>query len=157
GATEWHVNADEPDLLDYDTSFKSDYQDTLFDPTTPYRSSDHDAALVGLSLRSSPVHLVAPLPIILWPANGQLRDIDVVALVGHRLASDVRVLGAESSEADSGLGRRDRPGDVVIVDGDLELRAETFSRWGRTYTISTAVHHGGQTVIVEGVEVYVPP
>src|SRR5690606_38238821 len=69
GATEWHINADEPDLLDYDTSFKSDYQDTLFDPSTPYRSSDHDAALVGLSLRSSPVHLVAPLPIILWPAN----------------------------------------------------------------------------------------
>jgi hypothetical protein len=33
GATEWHINAEEPDVFDYDTSFKSDYQDTLFDPT----------------------------------------------------------------------------------------------------------------------------
>jgi predicted extracellular nuclease len=50
GATEWHINSDEPDILDYDMSFKSAAQDALFDPTTPYRSSDHDAVLVGLDL-----------------------------------------------------------------------------------------------------------
>jgi predicted extracellular nuclease len=50
GLTEWHINASEPDLLDYDTSFKSPAQDALFDPTTPYRSSDHDPVLVGLAL-----------------------------------------------------------------------------------------------------------
>ena len=52
GATEWHINADESDVFDYDTTFKSDYQDALFDPTTPYRSSDHDAALAGAALRT---------------------------------------------------------------------------------------------------------
>ena len=50
GATEWHINADEPDVYDYDTTFKSDYQISLFDPTSPYRASDHDAALSGLAL-----------------------------------------------------------------------------------------------------------
>lgn len=49
GTTEWHINADEPDLLDYDTSFKSSGQDALYAPD-PYRSSDHDPVVVGLEL-----------------------------------------------------------------------------------------------------------
>jgi hypothetical protein len=49
GATEWHINADEPDLLDYDTSFKPPAQDAIYEPNA-YRSSDHDPVLVGLDL-----------------------------------------------------------------------------------------------------------
>lgn len=49
GATEWHINADEPDLLDYDTSFKPPAQDAIYEPNA-YRSSDHDPVLVGLNL-----------------------------------------------------------------------------------------------------------
>ena len=49
GTTEWHINADEPDLLDYDTSFKEDAQDALYEPNT-FRSSDHDPVIVGLDL-----------------------------------------------------------------------------------------------------------
>ena len=46
GVTIWHVNADEPSVLDYNTEFKT--QD-LYEPT-PYRSSDHDPVVVGLRL-----------------------------------------------------------------------------------------------------------
>ena len=46
GATEWHINADEPSVIDYNTEFKS--QD-LYTPT-PYRSSDHDPVVVGIHL-----------------------------------------------------------------------------------------------------------
>ncbi len=49
GATAWHINADEPDILDYDTSFKQAAQDALFEPNA-YRSSDHDPVIVGLDL-----------------------------------------------------------------------------------------------------------
>ncbi|HMO56295.1 MAG TPA: ExeM/NucH family extracellular endonuclease, partial [Roseiflexaceae bacterium] len=49
GATEWHINADEPDLIDYDTSFKPAEQDALYEPNA-FRSSDHDPVLVGLGL-----------------------------------------------------------------------------------------------------------
>jgi uncharacterized protein len=50
GTTTWHINADEPDILDYDTSFKPDAQDVgLYEPT-PFRSSDHDPVIVGLNL-----------------------------------------------------------------------------------------------------------
>lgn len=50
GVTEWHINSPEPGLLGYDTSYKSQTQDGLFDGTTPYRSSDHDPVLVGFDL-----------------------------------------------------------------------------------------------------------
>lgn len=50
GVTEWHINSPEPDVLDYDQSHKSAAQAGLFDGSTPYRSSDHDPVLVGLSL-----------------------------------------------------------------------------------------------------------
>jgi uncharacterized protein len=48
GLTSFHINADEPDILDYDTSFKLPPQDALYEPF-PYRVSDHDPVIVGLS------------------------------------------------------------------------------------------------------------
>ncbi|HEX6286444.1 MAG TPA: ExeM/NucH family extracellular endonuclease, partial [Acidimicrobiia bacterium] len=49
GVTIFHINADEPDILDYDMSFKQDAQDALFEPL-PYRVSDHDPVIVGLTI-----------------------------------------------------------------------------------------------------------
>jgi len=46
----WHINADEPIFLDYNTKFKTANQVTSFYEPTPYRSSDHDPVLVGLRL-----------------------------------------------------------------------------------------------------------
>ncbi|GJM39754.1 MAG: hypothetical protein DHS20C20_00360 [Ardenticatenaceae bacterium] len=51
GTTVWHINSDEPDILDYDTSFKQDAQDALYEPNA-YRASDHDPIIVGLDLTS---------------------------------------------------------------------------------------------------------
>jgi predicted extracellular nuclease len=50
GAAEWHINADEPLILDYNVEFKSPNQvNTLYSPT-PFRSADHDPLVVGLNL-----------------------------------------------------------------------------------------------------------
>ena len=49
GATAWHINADEPSILDYDTTYKLSAQDALY-AADPYRSSDHDPVVVGLDL-----------------------------------------------------------------------------------------------------------
>ncbi|MEM8501908.1 MAG: ExeM/NucH family extracellular endonuclease [Cyanobacteria bacterium P01_D01_bin.1] len=48
GATEWHINADEPDAIDYNLDFGRD--PTLFDSNTPFRTSDHDPIIIGLDL-----------------------------------------------------------------------------------------------------------
>lgn len=50
GATEWHVNADEPDAIDYNEDFGRD--PNIFDASVPYRNSDHDPVIVGLDLTS---------------------------------------------------------------------------------------------------------
>ncbi|HTE72684.1 MAG TPA: nuclease, partial [Actinomycetes bacterium] len=50
GVTEWHINADEPTVLDYNVEFKSAAQVAAYYEADPFRSSDHDPVLVGLSL-----------------------------------------------------------------------------------------------------------
>jgi len=47
-AIEWHINADEPELLDYNLEDGRD--ESLFDPALPYRASDHDPVIIGLDL-----------------------------------------------------------------------------------------------------------
>ena len=49
-ATEWHINADEPIVLDYNTEFKTSGQISSLYSADPYRSSDHDPVVVGLTL-----------------------------------------------------------------------------------------------------------
>jgi uncharacterized protein len=46
GTLHWHINADEPFVIDYNTEFKP--QDLYSD--SPYRSSDHDPVIVGVQL-----------------------------------------------------------------------------------------------------------
>jgi hypothetical protein len=53
GITVWHINADEPPVLDYNTEFKTDDR---YAPT-PFRSSDHDPVIIGLNLNA-----VCPVP-----------------------------------------------------------------------------------------------
>jgi predicted extracellular nuclease len=51
---EWHINADEPSVLDYNTNFKSPAQiDYLYAPNE-FRISDHDPVLVDLALAAPP-------------------------------------------------------------------------------------------------------
>ena len=49
GAADWHIDSDEPDVVDYDTSFKPPAQEALYE-ANPYRASDHDPVVVGLDL-----------------------------------------------------------------------------------------------------------
>ena len=51
GVTEWHINADEADAIDYNLDFgrSPDY----FDGNSPARNSDHDPLLVGLAFEAN--------------------------------------------------------------------------------------------------------
>ncbi|MCP4536787.1 MAG: ExeM/NucH family extracellular endonuclease [Chloroflexi bacterium] len=50
GATAWHINADEPRVLDYNEEFQSPGQVISLYNDDPYRASDHDPVIVGLTL-----------------------------------------------------------------------------------------------------------
>lgn len=49
GVTEWHINADEADAIDYNLDFGR--ADDVFDGDSAARNSDHDPVIVGLNLR----------------------------------------------------------------------------------------------------------
>lgn len=53
GVVHWHINADEPSVIDYNTEFKQPACATCgpdYYAANPYRASDHDPVLVGLNL-----------------------------------------------------------------------------------------------------------
>ena len=54
GAAEWHVNADEPISLDYNTNFKSAGQIASLYAPDQFRASDHDPLIVGLDVGAPP-------------------------------------------------------------------------------------------------------
>ncbi|MDT0142648.1 ExeM/NucH family extracellular endonuclease [Microbacterium sp. PRC9] len=73
----WHINSDEPSLIDYDMSFKLPAQDALYAPDA-YRSSDHDPVIVGLNLTpdaTDPTIEVTADPELIWPPNNKMRTV----------------------------------------------------------------------------------
>ena len=133
GATFWGINADEPNALNY-----NDYnQPGLYNPD-PYRSSDHDPVLVGLTLdNEAPTLELSVSPSRLWPPNHKYRTVTVTAETSDNSGTSFyEVVSVESSEADCCINRGDRPNDIVeLGDDQFDLRAERYSKAGRTYTI----------------------
>ncbi len=62
GITEWHINSDEPGVLDYNVEFKSATQLMQLYSADAYRASDHDPILIGLKLSPPPPPPSPPPP-----------------------------------------------------------------------------------------------
>jgi predicted extracellular nuclease len=143
GATVWHINADEPDLLDYDMTFKQPAQEALYEPNA-YRSSDHDPVIIGLDVcdEIAPEIEVSVTPDSLWPPNHKYRTVRATVTASDNLDEEpeVRVLSATSNEPDNAPGGGDgnTANDIVVVDEDtFQVRAERDeNRGGRVYTIT---------------------
>ena len=54
GVGHWHINADEPIALDYNTEFKTPAQVDSFYSPEGFRTSDHDPVLIGVGLAPAP-------------------------------------------------------------------------------------------------------
>jgi predicted extracellular nuclease/endonuclease I len=52
-ATEWHINADEPRVLDYNLENKTAQQQADYYAADPYRMSDHDPVVVSFKIESA--------------------------------------------------------------------------------------------------------
>ena len=75
--TVWHINADEPDILDYDTRFNPV---AMYEPNA-FRSSDHDPVIAGLeltvTLKQEKAHQAVELSALL--PTGNRRDDNRIA------------------------------------------------------------------------------
>lgn len=144
GTTVWHINADEPDILDYDMTFKADAQDALYEPNA-FRSSDHDPVIVGLDVcdEVAPTVEVSVTPDVLWPANHKYVTVKATVTASDDVDPDptVSLVSVTSSEPDNGAGDGNTVNDAVTVDDTtFRLRAErSGTGTGRVYTITYRV------------------
>lgn len=94
GIAEWHINADEPDALDYDISFNPEewFSEDVF------RTSDHDPLVVGLDL--APAKVPGDL-------NGDGRVNFVDHLIIRRALQVRRYLADADYDGDGSLTRDD--------------------------------------------------
>ncbi len=145
GAVDWHINSDEPDVLDYDTTFKPAAQDALYEPNAS-RSSDHDPVVVGLNVcdEIAPTfEAVSVTPNVLWPANHKYVDVTATVVASDNFDTNpiITLVSVTSNEPDNGLGDGDKVNDIVIVDDfHFKLRAERSGKGtGRVYTITYMV------------------
>lgn len=139
GTTAWHINTDEPDILDYDTTFKQDAQDALYE-VNAYRSSDHDPVIVGLDLNGSPVCAGAmPSQDTLWPPNGKFVAIDVLGVTdpeGDPITITIDSIFQDEAVDAPGSGNT-APDGQGVGTSTAEVRAERAGNGnGRYYHIS---------------------
>lgn len=138
GATAWHINADEPDIIDYDMTFKQDAQDALYEPNA-YRSSDHDPVIVGLQFNSAPVCDGAePSISMLWPPNHQFVSIEVEGVTdpdGDPVTITIDSIFQDEAVDAPGSGNT-APDGMGIGTSTAQVRAERVGGGnGRVYHI----------------------
>lgn len=161
GATNWHINADEPDIFDYNTDFKSPSQIDFWE-ANPYRSSDHDPVIVGLDLNAPPVCTgAAPSTASLWPANHKLVAVQIEGVTDPDGDSvTIEVTSIYQDEPVNAIGNGDgntSPDAAGVETSTAEVRAERAGRGnGRVYHIGfTAMDADGLSCSGE-VQVSVP-
>jgi predicted extracellular nuclease len=119
GVTDWHINPDEPTVLDYNVEFKTASQVNTFYAPGPYRSSDHDPVIIGVHLNSAPTA----------NANGPYT-------VGEGASV---ILTASATDADA---------DSLSYAWDLDNNG-TFETAGQSVTFSAAAIDGPATRTVK--------
>jgi uncharacterized protein len=155
GVTVWHINSDEPDLIDYDMTYKKDAQDLLYEPNA-YRSSDHDPVIIGFNIcdEIAPTLEVSVAPNKLWPPNHKMVTIHATVSVADNFDANptVTLLSVTSSQPDFG------PSDIEIIDDTtIRLRAEnTGYAKSRVYTITYQAADSCGNVTTQSVTVKVP-
>jgi uncharacterized protein len=147
GVADYHINSDEPSVLDYNTDFKSAGQlESLYAPDE-FRVSDHDPVLVGLT----PVRSYDTTGL-----EGPLATPDRVVKAGSTLPVKVTFTAADGSVPTdlAPVVRVELNGEIVLtgtatfVDGHWEFLVRTGSLPDPrgSYTVTVLVPETGQTV-----------
>jgi predicted extracellular nuclease len=97
--TVWHINADEPGVLDYNTEYKTNDRYDV----TPYRSSDHDPVLIGLSLNADAA-IVLPTLTASLPTSAQAGNSVSISNIVTGVSSVANESGKAALSVDWGDG-----------------------------------------------------
>ncbi len=154
GVGDYHINSDEPSVLDYNMDFKTAGQILSLYAPNQFRVSDHDPVLVGLCL--PPSATVSVTPDTLWAPNHKYETITATVNASSD-TSTITLISVSSNEPDNGLGDGDKADDIVIIDDfTFDLRAERAGTGtGRIYTITYQITNvcGNSTLVTATVTV----
>ncbi len=129
GTTAWHINADEPRVLDYNVEFKSPGQIIEWYSPEPFRSSDHDPVIVGL---------LFPTVTILSPEDGDV----FVSVDGTAVSVPVVITTTDFVIPDDGhwhlIINGDDTGPVMAYETTVDLLPGV-------YTITAELHDPAHT------------
>jgi predicted extracellular nuclease len=142
GVAEFHINADEPSVLDYNTDFKTvNLQEVLYAPDM-FRVSDHDPVIVGLTPNS--------------PATVEAAFDDTSVGCGAGSAS-LTVDIADRDAADTHevtIAWGDGTTETVTTASDSLTRTHTYAQAGRyTAAVTVTDSHGHVTTTTADVTV----
>ncbi len=155
GVADWHVNADEPGILDYNTEFKSAGQvDSLYAPTQ-FRISDHDPVIVGLDLTNDTSGSVTAAGLIsspagALPASSRTRGLGVLGMAfAHRAGTTTTtghlaysVIGARFAVLSTSVDSLVIVGNEATVTGAAKVNGAS----GFRYTVTTSDSGRSDTV-----------
>ncbi|WP_159603289.1 ExeM/NucH family extracellular endonuclease [Agromyces humi] len=150
GVGAWHINSDEPSLIDYDMTFKKPAQDALFAPDE-WRSSDHDPVVIGLDLTppdtTAPELTLTASPERVSPPNSKWRTVTVDVEATDDRAGDVTVELVDTQA----VGHK---ADLRVVS-DTEF--QVLARNGAVYTFTYEATDASGNTTTESVTVRVSP
>jgi predicted extracellular nuclease len=120
GIGEWHINADEPSVLDYNTDFKSAGQIASLYNGDQFRMSDHDPVLVGLNLPLTYASLCSRTHTLVTKADVAQSLCDKLATAAAAAASgDAKTrdnaLNAYRNQVDAQTGKSIKPADAALL------------------------------------------
>jgi uncharacterized protein len=148
GAADYHINADEPSVLDYNTDFKSSSQvESLYAPDE-YRMSDHDPVIIGID----PAPSVYETPYLTGPLQKANRSVKAGSTLPVKAVFE---LPDGTTPADVDPVVEVRLGDQVVatfemgyVDGywQYNLRTGDLPDPGATYRVTVIAPGNGQSV-----------
>ncbi len=135
GAAPYHINADEPSVLDYNTDFKTpNHVNILFAPDE-FRTSDHDPIVVGFSAGGGecetvpPVASAAAVPAFIESTN-QYVLVEVELDVMDDSAFTVDLVSVD-------VNQEIRPNEFIVLDDThFAVRAKTRRNDARIFTIT---------------------
>ncbi|WP_299589220.1 ExeM/NucH family extracellular endonuclease [uncultured Microbulbifer sp.] len=115
-AVDWHINADEPRVLDYNTEYKSAEQQENLYSTGPYRASDHDPLIVELDLGAGNL---APTAEFRWESEGLL-----VSFIDNSRDMDGELVSWFWDFGDGASSTEQNPGHSFDIAGSYLVRLQ---------------------------------
>jgi predicted extracellular nuclease len=166
GVTEWHINADEPSVIDYNVEFKNNPNCTSTTCTspdyyaaTPFRASDHDPVLVGLSLSGAPTPtnpsgVGSASPASVTAGSATLLTVTVTpganpASSGLSVSADLTAIGGLATQAfvDNGTNGDATAGDNIFSFSATVAAATTAGAKSLPFTVADAQARSGSGTI----------